>query len=76
MTLNNLNGGDMKRLVILLAVGFIAWYLMAPEKRKLIVENYVVEKWVKDRMKYHGIEVSFEDEKGMYFLRKGKRCKL
>lgn len=37
----------------------------------------VVEQKIKDRMRYHGISVCYEDWQGNnYFIRGGKRCPL
>ena len=39
--------------------------------------DHVVSDEIKARMKYHGVEVAYEDWKGNhYFIRNGKRCPL
>ncbi len=68
-------------LVVLAALWLIlAWaaygvysYIVPPR----CYGNYVVPDEIKARMKYHGVQVVYEDWKGnSYFIRNGKRCPL
>jgi hypothetical protein len=36
----------------------------------------VTEPWVKERMKYHGVQVCYEERGVHYFIRNGERIRL
>jgi len=40
-------------------------------------KSHVAPEYIKEKMKYHGVEVVYEDWNGkLYFRRNGKRCEL
>jgi hypothetical protein len=41
------------------------------------VVEYIAPSSVVERMKFHGVEIAFEDYEGkLYFVREGERCEL
>lgn len=67
-------------VALLLAAYFaLAWWLlMAPRPAAGSIPEWTPaeKKWVKERMKFHGVEVSILDKDGHYFIRNGRRCRL
>ena len=64
--------------ILVLTVYFaLAWFLMREQPRlKYDPVNWPEKEYVIQRMKYHGISGCIQDEKGYYFIRDGKRCRL
>lgn len=56
----------------------LCWWVWYPEPRAARLQDWSPEekRYVVQRMKYHGITSCIQDEKGYYFIRAGKRCRL
>jgi hypothetical protein len=60
-------------VMILLAIILVLW-LAIPMAESV---DHVVSDAIKDKMRHHGVQASYEDWNGkMYFIRNGKRCSL
>jgi len=64
-------------LLILVAYLLIAFFLFRkdPPLRYDHV-NWPEKEWVVKRMAHHGIRGCIQDEKGYFFVREGRRCRL
>ena len=71
----------MKSIVLFtvwLAFGWTVWAIAVPlPPRPPVIQPTAAEKrWIEQRHKFHGIDVSIEENGQHYFIRNGKRCKL
>lgn len=70
---------DMKFLIlfsILLYLAICWWVFYGRAEVKLPVIQRIASDELKAKMKFHGIQAAFEDEKGWYFVRQNRRVSL
>jgi heme/copper-type cytochrome/quinol oxidase subunit 2 len=77
---------DWRWYLLLLAVCVVLWTILGwaaygvysyLHTNRCQSEDHVVPATIKARMRYHGVQVVYEDWKGNnYFIRDGKRCPL
>ena len=64
-------------LILWLLISWAAYGIYSYFNPPRCPDDHVVSDEIKARMRYHGVEVVYEDWKGNhYFIRDGKRCPL
>jgi hypothetical protein len=64
-------------LLVIILVGILAAIGLLTVAERVVPDDHVVPANIKAKMKYHGIEVCFEDWNGnIYFVRDGQKVRL